>query len=67
MWRIGSLHPEQHYKCISFSIEKLHFIDGALFLLAFLDKLVYAFEYMDSLESFEEPQLPPKEAFLSKI
>ena len=32
-----------------------------------LRKGVYAYEYMDSWERFAEPQLPPKEAFYSKL
>ena len=32
-----------------------------------LRKGVYPYEYMDSLERFEEEQLPPKEAFFSKL
>ena len=30
-------------------------------------KGVYPYEYMDSLERFKEPKLPPKEAFYSKL
>ena len=30
-------------------------------------KGVYPFEYMDSFEGFEEPQLPPKDAFYSSL
>ena len=32
-----------------------------------LRKGVYPYEYMDSWEHFEEPQIPPKEAFYSKL
>ena len=30
-------------------------------------KGVYPYEYMDSVERFQEPQLPPKEAFYSSL
>ena len=30
-------------------------------------KAVYPYEYLDSLEKFEETQLPPKKGFYSKL
>ncbi|KAK3731608.1 hypothetical protein QZH41_004848 [Actinostola sp. cb2023] len=32
-----------------------------------LRKGVYPYDYMDNIEKFKEPQLPPKEAFYSKL
>ena len=30
-------------------------------------KLIFAYEWLDSLDKFNETQLPPKEAFCSKL
>ena len=32
-----------------------------------LRKGVYPYDYMDGVQKFQEPQLPPKEAFFSKL
>ena len=30
-------------------------------------KGIYSYEYMDNWEKFEEPSLPPKDAFFSRL
>ncbi|KAK3747985.1 hypothetical protein QZH41_003960 [Actinostola sp. cb2023] len=48
-----------------FSILKKYIETSKVPLL--LRKGVYPYDYMDNIEKFKEPQLPPKEAFYSKL
>ena len=70
--------PNNMERYISFTIGNLKFIDSFQFIAKSLDKLssnlnllrpkgVFSYEYWDSIERFDEEQLPPKEAFCSHL